>query len=370
MDERIKKLAHNLVNNSCKVQKGEHVLINTIGEDTLELSRALIKEIYLLGAYPHIELKNTSITREMYLGCSDAQLTAMQDYELYKMKKMDAFIGIRSTDNTYEYVDVPDEKVELMDKFMDPVLRQRVDHSKWVVLRYPNGSMAQAAKMSKEAFEDYYFNVCNLDYGKMGKAMQHLKTLMEHTDSVQIKGKDTDLTFSIKGIPIIPCAGECNIPDGEGYTAPVKNSINGVLSYNTPNQYQGFVYEKIVLTFKDGKIIDAVANDTKKINAVFNTDEGARYVGEFAIGVNPYITKPMLDTLFDEKITGSFHFTPGASYEDAFNGNKSAIHWDLVCMQTPEYGGGEIRFDGKLIRKDGRFVIPELECLNPENLID
>jgi len=370
MDERITKLAHNLVNNSCKVQKGEHVLINTIGQDTIDLARALIKEIHQAGGYPHIELKDTSITREMYLAASETQLTEMNDYELYKMKKMDAFIGIRSTDNTYEYVDVPNENIELTDKLMDPVLRERVDHSKWVVLRYPNGSMAQAAKMSKEAFEDYYFNVCNLDYAKMADAMEHLKKMMEATDKVTIKGLDTDLTFSIKGIPVIPCAGEMNIPDGEIYTAPVKDSINGTLSYNTPNQYMGFVFEKIKFTFENGKIVDAVSNDTKKINSILDTDEGSRFIGEFAIGVNPYITKPMLDTLFDEKITGSFHFTPGASYEDAFNGNKSAVHWDLVCMQTPEYGGGELYFDGKLIRKDGRFVLPELECLNPENLID
>ena len=370
MDERIKKLAHNLVNNSCKVQKGEHVLINAYGSDSIDLTKALVKEVYRAGAFPHVDLKDNSVYREILLGCEEEQLKSMNDYELYKMKTMDAYIGIRASDNTYEYSDVADEKVELANKLMDAVLRERVDNTKWVVLRYPNGSMAQAAKMSKEAFEDYYFDVCNLDYAKMGEAMQSLKTMMDDTDIVQIKGPGTDLTFSIKSVPTIPCDGECNIPDGEIYTAPVKDSINGVLSYNTPNQYQGFVFEKIVFTFKDGKIVDAVSNDTKKINAILDTDEGGRYIGEFAIGVNPYITNPMLDTLFDEKITGSFHFTPGASYEDAFNGNKSAIHWDLVCMQTPEYGGGEIYFDGKLIRKDGLFVIPELECLNPENLMD
>ena len=113
---------------------------------------------------------------------------------------------------------------------------------------------------------------------------------------------------------------------------------------------------------------DAQSNDTERINKIFDIDAGARYVGEFAIGVNPYITKPMKNTLFDEKIMGSFHFTPGASYDDCDNGNKSALHWDLVCIQTMEYGGGEMYFDDVLIRKDGRFVLPELECLNPENL--
>ena len=369
MDERIKQLAYNLVNRSCRVQKGENVLVNAVGEDTHDLVRALIKEIYRAGGYPHVDLKDPSITRALYLELKEKQLETMRDYELYKMKKMDAFIGIRSGDNTYEMSDVPAESIALADKILDVVQRQRVDHSKWVVLRYPNGSTAQAARMSKEAFEDYYFNVCNLDYSKMNEAMQPLKTLMEKTDRVRIAGNGTDLTFSIKGMPAIPCAGEANIPDGEIYTAPVRNSVNGTLAYRTQNQYQGLVFEDVVFTFKDGKIVEATSNHPEKINQILDTDEGARYLGEFALGVNPYITKPMLDTLFDEKITGSFHFTPGAAYEDAFNGNKSAIHWDLVCIQTPENGGGEIYFDDVLIRKDGRFVLPELEMLNPENLI-
>jgi aminopeptidase len=223
--------------------------------------------------------------------------------------------------------------------------------------------------MSKEAFEDFYFKVCNLDYSKMGQAMESLVEYMNKTDKVRIVGPGTDLTFSIKDIPAIPCAGEMNIPDGEVFTAPVKDSINGKLSYNTPAVYQGYTYENITLEFKDGKIINATANDTERINKVFDTDEGARYVGEFAIGVNPYVVTPMKDTLFDEKIKGSFHFTPGSCYEEAPNGNDSAIHWDLVCIQTPEYGGGEMYFDDVLIRKDGLFVIDELKCLNPENLI-
>ena len=203
----------------------------------------------------------------------------------------------------------------------------------------------------------------------MSKAMDKLVDLMNKTDKVRLVSKDTDISFSIKDIPAIKCAGEMNIPDGEVYTAPVKDSVNGVITYNTPSLHSGFTYENIQLTFKDGKIIKATANNTEKINEVFDIDEGARFVGEFAIGVNPYILEPMKDTLFDEKITGSIHFTPGACYEDAPNGNDSALHWDLVLIQRPEYGGGEIYFDDVLIRKDGIFVLDELKCLNPENLI-
>jgi aminopeptidase len=202
----------------------------------------------------------------------------------------------------------------------------------------------------------------------MSTAMDALVTRLEKTRDIHIIGKGTDLRFSIGEIPVIKCAGANNIPDGEVFTAPVRDSVNGVISYNCPAVYQGFTYDNIVLRFENGKIVEATANDTEKINQVFDTDEGARYVGEFAIGVNPYILKPMKDTLFDEKIMGSFHFTPGRAYEDAFNGNTSSIHWDLVCIQTSEYGGGEMYFDGELVRKDGRFVVQDLEVLNPENL--
>jgi aminopeptidase len=229
--------------------------------------------------------------------------------------------------------------------------------------------MAQLAKMSTSKFEEFYYNVCNLDYGKMSKAMEPLIDLMERTDKVQIKGPGTDLTFSIKGMKAIKCDGKRNIPDGEIYTAPVRDSVQGYITYNTPSLYQGFTYDNVRLEFSNGKIVSADGNAPERLEQIFNTDEGARFIGEFALGVNPYINSPMMDILFDEKISGSIHFTPGMAYEDADNGNRSAIHWDLVMIQTPEYGGGEIIFDGVTVRKDGKFVIPELECLNPENLV-
>ena len=281
---------------------------------------------------------------------------------------MSAYIAVRAGNNTSELSDVPPKQLNMYSRLTRPVLDRRVNETKWVVLRYPNPSMAQLAGSSLERFEDFYFDVCTLDYGKMSKAMDSLVALMEKTDKVEIKGPGTDLTFSIKGIPAIKCDGKCNIPDGEVYTAPVRESMNGIISYNTPSEEQGFTFENIVFEIKDGRIVKATSNDDTRINQLLDTDEGARYFGEFAIGVNPYILEPMKDTLFDEKIAGSFHLTPGAAYEDAFNGNKSAVHWDLVMIQRPEYGGGEIYFDGRLIRKDGIFTLPELSCLNPENL--
>ena len=181
---------------------------------------------------------------------------------------------------------------------------------------------------------------------------------MEKTDQVHLKGPGTDLKFSIKGIPAVKCDGHRNIPDGEVYSAPVRDSMNGVIQYNADSMMAGSLFKNIRFEIKNGKIVDATCDgDVKKLNEQLDIDEGARYFGEFALGVNPHVIKPMLDTLFDEKIRGSFHLTPGNAYDTAPNGNKSALHWDIVCIQTPECGGGEIHFDGKLIRKDGLFVL-------------
>jgi len=368
-DKRLETLAHNLINYSCKLKEGEKVLIQISGEH-FEFGSLLVKEAYAAGALPFVKTSNSQIQRSVMMDISEDALNIMTENDAALMKQMDAYIGVRGGDNTAELSDIPSDKMGLyMSIYGKKVHGEiRVNETKWVVLRYPSPSMAQAANMSTEAFEEYYFNVCNLDYNKMFEAMKPLKALMEKTDKVRLVAEGTDLTFSIKDIPVIPCAGEMNIPDGEIFTAPVKNSINGKITYNTPALYQGFTYENICFEFENGKIVKATCNATDKINAVLDCDEGARYVGEFAIGVNPYITTPMKDTLFDEKIAGSIHFTPGQSYDEAPNGNASAIHWDLVLIQTPEFGGGEIYFDDVLIRKDGLFVLDELKVLNPDQL--
>lgn len=370
MDERMKQLAKNLIHYSCELKKGEKVLISGNGTEGLPLVKLLVKEAYKAGAVPFVEMGANDVLRELLLNATEDQLRMMEKRDAEFMEQMDAFIGVRSNSNDSELSDVPSDKMSMYNRFYSKKVHSeiRVPKTKWVILRYPTNGMAQAAGRSLEDLEDFYYQVCNLDYKKMSDAMDNLVELMNKTDKVQIKGAGTDVTFSIKNIPAIKCDGKRNIPDGEVYTAPVRNSINGQLTYNTPSEHEGFTFDNVCLTFKDGKIMNATANDTAKINEVFDTDEGARYIGEFAIGVNPYITRAMKNILFDEKIMGSFHFTPGNAYDHADNGNRSAIHWDLVCIQTPQYGGGEIYFDDMLIRKDGLFVVPELLCLNPEQL--
>ncbi len=370
MDERIKKLAEILVNYSCHVNPGEKVYVHYNGYATTPLARQVVKEVYRAGGAPFVHFTDALVQREVLLHCTRQQMEDMARVDAMEMEMMDCYIGIRGNDNVSELSDVPAEQMGYYERYYStPVHHEiRVPKTKWVVLRYPNPAMAQLAQTSTEAFEDFYYRVCTLDYSRMNEAMKALVSYMDRTDQVRLCGPGTDLTFSIKGIGAIPCAGNMNIPDGEVYTAPIRDSINGTITYNTPSLYEGFTFENVSLTFKDGKITDASANDTERINEILDTDEGARYVGEFAIGVNPYILEPMKDILFDEKISGSIHFTPGNCYDDAYNGNHSSIHWDLVWIQRPEYGGGEIYFDDVLIRKDGRFVVPELECLNPEQL--
>ncbi len=368
-DSRINLLAKNLINYSCGLKKGEKVLIEAKGIDYM-LINALVKEAYAVGAYPFVEIYDNRVSRQLLLGNSPELAKLKAKFDAFRMNEMDAYIGVRGGENCNELSDVPEDKMRAESEFYShPVHHEiRVKKTKWVVLRYPNQGMAQQAGMSTDAFEEFYFNVCNLDYSKMDKAMDALSVRLNKADKVRIIARDTDISFSIKGIGCKKCSGHCNIPDGEIYTAPVKDSVNGTITYNAPSVENGFKFENVSLTFKDGKVIKATANDTEKLNAILDTDDGARYIGEFAFGVNPYINKPMGDILFDEKISGSIHFTPGSCYDDCYNGNVSAIHWDLVQIQTKEYGGGEIYLDGELIRKDGLFIPDDLKCLNPENL--
>lgn len=371
-DKRNEVLARQLLEYSVKIQPGEILYLEIKGKETLELGKQIIKIATELGAVPFWYYNDESLIRQWVGGAKDEQFKKQAELHLELMKKADCYIGLRGSDNPFDLADIPQAQIDKQNSlFYKPVhLEERVKRTRWVVLRYPNNAMAQLAETSQEKFEDFYFDVCCADYAKMSKAQDKLKALVEATDKVHIKAPGTDLTFSLKGIPVVKCDGHRNIPDGEVYTAPVKDSVNGTITYNSPSLYQGVVYNDISLTFENGKIIKATCSgDNDKLNKIFDSDPGARYVGEFAIGVNPFILHPMKDTLFDEKIAGSFHFTPGQCYDEAPNGNDSTIHWDLVLIQRPDYGGGEIWFDDKLIRKDGVFTDEEMEkSFSQENL--
>jgi len=366
-DPRYARLAKLLVEYSTQLKKGDRVLIDAIDipdDFTVELMRAARKA----GATPLVEVRHGRVTREVLRGTTEEHATLVRDIEMFRMKRVQSYIALRGSANINESSDVPSNLMSLYSRVVRPVLNYRVNKTRWVVLRWPTPSMAQAAGMSTEAFEDFYFDVCTMNYARMAKAMVPLEQRMKKADRVHLKGPGTDLTFSIKGIGAKMCKGDRNIPDGEVFSCPVKNSVNGHIQFNTPTIYSGTRFDNVRLEFNDGKVVKGTANNTKRLNEILDTDAGARYIGEFSLGFNPYIQTPMCDILFDEKIAGSLHFTPGQAYEECDNGNRSAVHWDMVLIQRPEWGGGEVWFDGELIRKDGRFLPKDLKPLNPENL--
>lgn len=371
LDPRITKLAELLCSHSCQLNESDTLLVHAF-DIPEEAVAEVVRVAQSKGAKVTVRLESSLVRRQILHGLTTESAQLVAKVEKYEMEQMTAYIALRGTDNYAELSDVPGDIMNLWSReYTTPVVfGVRVPKTKWVALRWPSPGMAQQASMSTPGFEKFYFDVCTMDYAKMAVACAPLQELMERTDRVRLVGPGTDCSFSIKGVGAVACTGRRNIPDGECFSAPVKDSVNGVVQYNTVSLYQGTEFKDIKLTMKDGQIVDAEAGaNTALLNKILDTDPGARYFGEFAIGFNPYILEPMKDTLFDEKIAGSFHFTPGNSYDPpGGNGNVSSIHWDIVNIQRPEYGGGEIWFDDVLIRKDGLFVLPELEGLNPDRL--
>jgi aminopeptidase len=367
IDPRYTKLAKLLANYSTQIKKGDRALLDLIDVPD-EFSVELMRAVRAAGGTPLVEVRHTRVTREILRAVDEKHSTLLRDLEMFRMKKMQVYIAIRGSANMNENSDVPGDRVAIHSRVLRPVLDYRINKTRWCVLRWPTPSMAQAAGMSTEAFENLYFNVCTMDYAKMARAMAPLERRMKRADKVHLKAPGTDLEFSIKGIGAKMCKGDRNIPDGEVFSCPVKDSVNGTIQFNTPTVYLGTKFENVRLEFNDGKITGATANNPKRLNEILDTDAGSRYVGEFSLGFNPHILNPMCDILFDEKIAGSLHFTPGQAYEECDNGNRSSVHWDMVLIQRPEWGGGEVWFDGELIRKDGIFLPKDLKPLNPANL--
>lgn len=361
------RLAKTLIENSCELKKGEKVLIEySCCPQGFVL--AIVQEAMKCGGLVYLWHIEDEIKHELLKNGTKNQWAWQASIDQKIMQDVDAVIMIRGEYNSFANEDVDTKQLDVFAKnYSEPVHTRTRLKKKWVLLRYPTDSFAQSSKMSTKNFEEYFYHVCCLDYKDLCNRMQPLKELMERTDKVRIVSLGTDLSFSIKGIPAVKCCGERNIPDGEIYTAPVKESIEGQITFNVPVMYQGKEFEQIMLKFHKGKVVaEECGHSTKDLTTILNTDKGSRYIGEFAFGVNPYVTTCVRDILFDEKMYGSIHMALGNSYDDADNGNRSAIHWDLILDQTK---GGEIYFDDVLIRKNGEFILPELVVLNRKNVL-
>ena len=365
--EKLKKLAHTIINYSLHLKRDSRVIVSFTKEASL-LVEELINESKQIGAIMILDQYDPKLTAMLGETNNDLRIEILRKKKEFEVNNFDAFISIRYTYNDYESKNIPKEMVKKLGAATEVEDNIRINERDWVLLNYPSNLDAYKAKMTTEEFDKFAFDVMTVDYQKMSKDIEPLKDLMEKTDRVRIVGPNTDISFSIKGMPAIPCTGEKNIPDGELYTAPIKDSVNGIITYNTPSPYQGNIFNQVSLTFENGKIIKATClDDDDKLNEIFDTDSGARYIGEFSLGFNPKILYPMGDILYDEKILGSLHFTPGRCYKDCDNGNKSSIHWDMVLIQRKDFGGGEIYFDDVLIRKDGKFTLDSLKQLNYED---
>ncbi|MGC8639905.1 MAG: aminopeptidase [Isosphaeraceae bacterium] len=368
-DPRWETLAEILIDHSVRLTDGENLLIECFDLPDPALPRSLVRKAAARGARAFVETRDMRIIRELVRNGSEESIKTWGQIDRARMERMHAYLGLRGAWNISELADVPPRQMDLYNThYQAPVhFDCRITRTKWCVLRLPSASMAQQAGLSTEAFEDFYFDVCTLDYGWLASALKPLAERMNAAREVHITDPDTDLTFSIAGIPVVPCAGERNIPDGEVFTAPVRDSVHGHIRFNTPTIYQGSTFDRIRLEFANGRIVkaDCAGGDAEKLQAILDADEGARYIGEWSIGCNPRVRHPMRDILFDEKIAGSFHLTPGNAYDEADNGNRSKIHWDLVRIQRPDYGGGAIFFDGQPVRIDGRFIPEELRQLDP-----
>ncbi|TNE74001.1 aminopeptidase [bacterium] len=357
-DER---LAEQLLSYSAELKAGQNVLIQLNGLNGISLVRALAKKAREIGANPFINLIDTETQKILAEMGDESYWETITSVEgLPVMQKMDAFVGIRASENIYEQSGVSRKANKAYaEKFLHPVhMEQRVKKTNWVILRYPSPAFAMNAKMSTSAFTEYYYKACLLDYSKLDQAMKPLEELLRKTDEIHLKGNGTDIKLSVKGQNWIPCVGKRNIPDGEIFSSPILDSVNGTITY-APSVYQGKPFEFVTLNVKNGVVQSFDSSNNAALEEILSTDEGAKRFGEFSFGTNPIIEKPMYDILFDEKIYGSNHLTLGQDYDEASNGNKSAIHWDLVCI------GADVYFDGKLVRQGRNWLPDELKGLNP-----
>lgn len=363
-------LAKNFLTQANKLQPGQKLWLEYQGEGAKPLVMACEAEIRKMGGIPHVAARGSQFVNEIVKE-SDADLEKLGQGDLATMKGMNAYIRICDIGDEGMIAASLEDQARLR-AVLKPMTDQRVNNTRWLVVQAPTNAFAQACKMELPAFEQFYKDACLFDYSRMYKPAKVLVDLMTQARDVKIIGKQTNLTFSIAGIGAKECYGERNIPDGECYTAPVAGTTNGTVLFG-PSKYLGKDFTQIYLEYSEGKIIKAVGGtdqETADLNKILDMDEGSRRPGEFAIAFHPLISEPVGEILFDEKIRESWHMANGAAYEGKTdNGNRSKNHWDKVQIQRESRGGGEIWFDGRLIRKDGIFVAPELLDLNPDRLL-
>jgi aminopeptidase len=371
--DRLSILAERMVNYSLKLQRGERAMI-AAGHSAMPLVKVFAAECLKVGAIPFTYFMDEELTR-LFLSSLPQDNDALLNESIATyvdpinrmMDGVEAVVVIRSKETDTPYAGTTGKTLMAYQQQFGLLFHRFTNEKKWIVLDWPTPLQARKARISYQAFYKFVMDVSLVDYAALHQAALPAKAVLDAADRIHITGPGTDLYFSKKGINTIIGAAANSYPDGELYTAPVKDSVEGYVTFTVPSNYMGQTFHGVRLELEQGKIVKATCKkgSQEALNAILQTDEGASYIGEFALGINPDIRQPMNDIHYDEKIAGSFHFTPGNCYNDAYNGNRSAIHWDQVCMQDPAHGGGEIWLDGQLLRKDGVFVMDIFKALNP-----
>lgn len=352
------ELAKILVNHSVKVKPKEKVLI-TVSEDGMPLGKAVFLEVLKVGGYPLFDITPTGMDYSFFTEANDWQLNYIpEEIVKTKIKWADAYVRIYSEFNSRELSQVDPSKIAIRSKLTRPLMDPMIDSGRWILTYYPTPAMAQEAGVSYDWLRQFYFDACIVDYKKMEKELKSLEKIMDEGSEIHVVGKMTDLYVNIKARLAEACFGECNIPDGECFLAPVTDGVNGEVYLDLPTLAYGTEVSGIHLEFKDGKVINAKAErGDDALQKMLETDPGARRLGEFAIGANFNIKRAMLNTLFDEKIGGTIHMALGRAYKSERGGgeNESAIHWDIVKdMRLP---GSVLTIDGKVVLKEGRLLV-------------
>jgi aminopeptidase len=372
-DPRETKLAELLVDYSIGLEPGENVCLLTDSVQTLPLFSEVYKIIIIRGGYPyphialdpHIGFEGMDYTWMKYT--SDGQLQHLSQIRFDEMRAMDAYIRIGAPANKVDLAGIDPERIALRRRTTKSILDERL-RKKWVATRFPTPALAQAANMSTEDFADFFYHACLIDWNEQNRLQDAIKQRFDRGKVVRILGEETDLYLQIEGRKVKKCVGNCeynqelqrfegtNMPDGEIFFGPVEDYTHGYIKYTYPYNMQGQRIDGIFLKFEHGKIVEFTAEKNQKaLTALLNTDDGARRLGECGIGTNPGITQFMDELLFDEKILGTVHITPGSSYEGR-GLNESAIHADIVKDLRLEYGGGEIQIDGETVQKNGNWT--------------
>ena len=356
IDLRTQKLAKLIVNYSVFVKPGEKVVISGM-EEAKDFVVALYKEVILRGAHPILRFRPSGISQFFYKHANEEQIKKFPDEFDYIVKNAQKYIGISTENNTRELTNCDSKKMTMREKIVHPISDYIVNEKPKIYrcsVGFPCMALAQEAEMSLTEYENFLYAACLQDWRKLGEKIDKILNCFRKGKKVWLIGEGVDLKFEINGKQAKADKGEENMPGGEVFMAPIRESLNGWIKFDYPAIRNGKEVTDIYLKFENGKVIESKASKNEDfLKQMLATDENASYVGEFGIGCNPKVNKFTKDLLFDEKIGGTIHLALGMAYKENGGGNDSGIHWDIV----KDMHKAKIVLDGKVVQEKGKWKI-------------